>query len=264
MSTDRIDLFTPLERDEISRLNRTVPLMMKSNELDLKRKSLLLNQIPTLFTYYSEKSSDDHFLKLISDFLDLFFYYCKAGYYTPREMFPVLVSMKKALSLANQMNKPIFVQFMFGYVRKFFKFALYWLTDTITAQLRESKRSAGKSFARVVEEPYIPIVRHKPEEMGSPKQEGLGLSLSRSFSFSTMISSQPKATTQERNFAEEIDHVAVHPDLPGASFGRFDCLTQPKSSTLSKILIRSTTGRFTRSCPFSKNCTSTVCLGSSS
>lgn len=192
--------------------------MMKSNEDDLQKKSLLLNQIPILFTYYSEKSSDDSFLRLISEYLDLFFYYCKAGYYTSQEMFPVLTSMKKALSLANQMNKPDFVKFMFGYVRKFFKFAMYWLTDTIIARLRRSKRRAAMSFGRVVEDSYIPIVRPNPNQISTPKTELLGLSLSRTFSFSAILGSTAKV--EERNFAEEIDSVPFKPDVPGASFGK--------------------------------------------
>lgn len=218
ISTDRIDLFSPLERDEIVRLNRKVPLMMKSNEEDLQKKSLLLNQIPILFTYYSEKSSDDSFLRLISEYLDLFFYYCKAGYYTSQEMFPVLTSMKKALSLANQMNKPDFVKFMFGYVRKFFKFAMYWLTDTIIARLRKSKRRAARSFGRVVEDAYIPIVRPNSSHMKDPKSETLGLSLSRTFSFSAILGNSAKS--EDKNFAEEIDSVQVKPDVPGATFGK--------------------------------------------
>jgi hypothetical protein len=224
ISSDRLELFTPLERDEIMRLNTTVPLMMKSREPDIQKKALLLNQIPILFTYYSEKSSDDSFLKLISDFLDLFLYYCNAGYYTPQEMFPVLSSMKKALSLANQMNKPQFVKFMFKYVREFFKFALYWLTDSVIARLRRSRRGAAVSFGRVVEDSYIPIVRPSSEDPTEPKHETFGMSLSRNFSLSNILGTQQKVV-EELDYAHELEYLKVKPDLPGASFGKQSFIT---------------------------------------
>lgn len=153
--SDFLELLTPSERNAIRRENRNKDMLKDTlkesdkEQLSTKGKLFIIDTLPNLFSIHSDINTTDEFLALVRDWLDIFLIHFELGYYLEEEFLDVLRALKNALLEACSVNSNEFVLYLYSYLRKFIKSALFFLYDKMCLEL--SRRKIKKKFKELYE-----------------------------------------------------------------------------------------------------------------
>ena len=147
-------MLQPLERIEILKMNRETEFFKEEEGHDTKGKKKLffLSNIPTLFKKNAAIDTFPIFLETVKVWLELFMTHFEYGYQDPSELFNVLQTMKTALVPINQVNYKDFSVWIYGFIRKFLKIALFRLVDKIFLELHHIKKKSIAYLSELGEE----------------------------------------------------------------------------------------------------------------
>jgi len=137
---DRLGIVHPGTRIEIRNLNLKSKYLAEAEPNP--NKLFFLDSIPLLFNYYTQVQQNEALMTIVQKWLNVFLSHFEWGYFTDVDLADLLVTLKTALVPINLCGGDEFVSYMYSFIRKFLKTALFTITDKIYSHLSKNRRKA--------------------------------------------------------------------------------------------------------------------------
>lgn len=155
--SDRVELLSPQERQEIRSYNKTYGFLKDDTSFsNSQHKYFFVKTLHHLFTHNPSKVTSSSFLELIKKWLSIILAHFEFGYFDENDLIHVLQHMKTALTHMNRINYIHFSSFLYSFIRMFLKQCLFILVDkvyTIGVQKRSKALAAIEQLTKNSHDP---------------------------------------------------------------------------------------------------------------